>query len=380
MAQNRKGKHKRTTRKEGNAIETTQDVESNSREVKEFSERLSRFMNYFAVNEHLIEFRRKIMFAYEREMTIFQKVLGLNRRIYIFGSQIEGTTTREMMSDMDHLYRFDMFRLFLDSDNPPSQLDAHQVVIKVSTHGCASQYCVLTMIEPSTHARRFETLDPKRNPPDIVHFFQKDWTSTDGMIPHTIMFDTLNRGPRQTKRHGPAESIENTDFVNACYCKSLPKQCKFVFERPRPGHWPSEKTLKKAQTYGVFIVPQGPTKSTNICTNDYFEYQWRISSNLTERLLMFSLDIVHLQAYVLAKMLRKELFVPEYQDRLSTYHFKTAFFFAVENTPSHIWREENIYNCVKYILATLRRFLTRKNCPHFTIENVNLFEGKIKIH
>ncbi|KAH3713786.1 hypothetical protein DPMN_073588 [Dreissena polymorpha] len=194
----------------------------------------------------------------------------------------------------------------------------------------------------------------------------------DGRIPHTVMLDF-----RQATRHGPAERIGNVDHVSAWYCKSLPEQCKFVFKRPRPGHWPSEKILKEA---GVFIIPQGSPKSTNICTYDYSEYQWRISTNLTERLFMFSLDTIHLKAYVLTKMIRKELFGQEYRDRLSTFHFKTAFFFAVENTRPDLWREDNLINCVKYILATLRRFLMRHNCPHFTIENVNLFDGKIEKH
>ncbi|KAH3740553.1 uncharacterized protein LOC127851000 [Dreissena polymorpha] len=201
------------------------------------------------------------------------------------------------------------------------------------------------------------------------------------MIPHTVMFDTLTYPPpiaQHAKRHGPAESFGIMDHVNACYCKSLPKQCKLIFIKPRPGHWPSEKTLKQAKKLGVFILPQGPPKSTNICTYDYFDYHWRMSTNLTERLLMFSLDKVHLKSYVLTKIIRKELFVPEYGDRLSTFHFKTAFFFAVENTPPDVWIDNNLINCVKNILTTLRRFLTRRNCPHFTIENVNLFDGKFE--
>ena len=93
---------------------------------------------------------------------------------------------------------------------------------------------------------------------------------------------------------------------------------------------------------------------------------------------MFSLDTIHLKAFALTKIIRKELFVQEYQDRLSTFHFKTAFFFANENTRPDVWREDNLINCVKFILATLKRFLARRNCPHFTIQNVNLFNGKVK--
>ncbi|KAH3870054.1 hypothetical protein DPMN_033233 [Dreissena polymorpha] len=203
------------------------------------------------------------------------------------------------------------------------------------------------------------------------------------MIPHTVMFLLQYTPPailHQAKRHGPAVRIGEVEKVNACYCGSLPKQCKFVFERPRPGHWPSEKTLSKANKYGVFIVPQGPPKPTNICTYDDCDYQWRISKNLTERLFMFSLDTEHLKAYVLIKIIRKELFEQQYRDSLSSFHLKTALFYTVENTRPDVWMEDNLINCVKYILATLRRFLTRHICPHFTIENVNLFDGKIERH
>ncbi|XP_052248377.1 uncharacterized protein LOC127856299 isoform X2 [Dreissena polymorpha] len=383
MARNKRGKQKQTTPTESNTLKTSQDWESNSTDDKEFSETLSRVLDYVGVNADLIQFRRKIMLSYEREFTLIYNAFGSNRRGYIFGSQIEGTTTIGMMSDRDQLQRFDLFRLFLDSENPHILPHDHQVVIKVSTHVCASQYCVLTMIEPSTQARRFQPLDPYRDPFDIVNFFKWDWTTTDGMIHHKGISVIQNQLPlirMLTERHGPAQNIWNIDNIYACYCKSLPKQCKFIFERPRPGHWPSGKTLKKAKKYGIFIVPQGPPKHTNICTYDYFDYQWRISTNLTERLLMFSLDTVHLKAYVLIKMLRTELFMPEYQNRLSTFHLKTALFFAVENTRPDVWREDNLINCVKYILVTFRRFLKRRNCPHFTIANVNLFDGKMERH
>ncbi|KAH3740430.1 hypothetical protein DPMN_047136 [Dreissena polymorpha] len=79
-------------------------------------------------------------------------------------------------------------------------------------------------------------------------------------------------------------------------------------------------------------------------------------------------------------MIRKESFLPGYRNRLSTFHFKTAFFLAIENTRPDVWREDNLISCVKYILAFLKRFLTRRNCLHFTIEYVNMFDGKIERH
>ncbi|KAH3829326.1 hypothetical protein DPMN_131322 [Dreissena polymorpha] len=320
MEQNRQSPRDHTNK--SNARKEFQDEANNSTDDKEFSEDLSRVLDFLAINEQLIQFRRKRHLSIEREHTLMRKAMGFNIRTYFFGSQAEGTTTSGLMSDIDLLQHFETFRLFLESENPPLQPYDHQIVLMVITNVCAPQYCFLLLIEPSKQARRFQKIDPKKVPVDCVDFYRvmadciKSNNNTTGvMIPHTIMFGTLNQYPDKikkanAKRHGPAESIWHTDHVNACYCKSLPKQCNIVFERPRPGHWPSNKTLKKAKKYGVFIVPQGPPKSTNICTYDNFDYQWRISTNLTERLFMFSLNTVHLKAYILTKMIRKELFVP----------------------------------------------------------------------
>ncbi|KAH3819319.1 hypothetical protein DPMN_121052 [Dreissena polymorpha] len=162
--------------------------------------------------------------------------------------------------------------------------------------------------------------------------------------------------------------------------------------------------VEKAKKYGVFIVPQGPPNKTNMFTYDNVKkcgvvivrqvlptstniskydtssYYWRISTNLTERRLMFSLGMVHLKAYVLAKMITKENFVQNGVDTISTFHVKTALFFAVENIPSDVWRKNNLVNCVKYVLSNLRRFLNRRYFPHFTTKMVNIFDGKMDRH
>ena len=142
MARKRQSKHKHSTRKERNEWKPSQDVTSISQDQKEFSEKLSSVLDYFAFNTELMEFRRKDMLYLEREQTLLLQAHGYNRRMYMFGSQIEGTTTCRMKSDVDTLQRLDTFHLFLDSENPPLLPYCHKVLIKVSTNGCASQYCV----------------------------------------------------------------------------------------------------------------------------------------------------------------------------------------------------------------------------------------------
>ncbi|KAH3804019.1 hypothetical protein DPMN_132293 [Dreissena polymorpha] len=267
MGRERRSKQKHTTRKDRNKWKTAQDVAYNLTDDNEFSNTLSRILNECAVNEHLIQFRRERQLFFEREQTFVNKAFGLYRHMYIFGSQIEGTTTLGMMSDIDCLIRYDTFLLYLESENPPLHTHDQQVVLKVGAHSCSSQYCVLTMNEPSKQTMRFRQLNPNQKHVDLDHFFRCDWTQNDGKVPNTVMFILPYLTPsilQHAKRHGPAEGIGDIEYVHAFYCESIPKQCKFVFGRPRPGHWPSEKTLKKAKKYGVFIVPQGSPKRKHI--------------------------------------------------------------------------------------------------------------------
>ncbi|KAH3814766.1 hypothetical protein DPMN_143276 [Dreissena polymorpha] len=173
-------------------------------------------------------------------------------------------------------------------------------------------------------------------------------------------------------------------------CLSLPDNCIVLFKRPRPGHWPTKGTLsalEQCEVYMVYPGVQGHTFGYDTerrlsfiklqYDNKYVESQWRISTNMTERLLMFDLNIVQMKAFVITKMIRKELLQPLVNERLSTFHMKTALLFTVEKFPVEIWRDDNLAQCVIYCLKTLKCFLKIGYCPHYTISSVNLFEGKL---
>ncbi|KAH3720156.1 hypothetical protein DPMN_063050 [Dreissena polymorpha] len=169
-----------------------------------------------------------------------------------------------------------------------------------------------------------------------------------------------------------------------------------MISRNKPGHWPKYETLRRSSECGMFLVSPGiPTfgsevrfhanASVRYCTirsrgSDDFSKQWRMSTNMIERMLMFDLNIVQLKAYTIIKMLRKELFKHFVGDRFSTFHMKTAFLFTVENTPEERWTDRNLVACVVCCLKTLARFLKRRFCPHYTIADVNLFAGKLHTH
>ncbi|KAH3710140.1 hypothetical protein DPMN_069608 [Dreissena polymorpha] len=211
-----------------------------------------------------------------------------------------------MNSDTDELWCFKMFVLVLDSEAPTVSLNnSESVVIVVSTLNCAPQYCQLTLTEPVKQEKNFcnysfqcwQSEHFQRNAlvSDFFDHLKNENETLTGNINNNILHKVLRQKEdviKQSKWHGPAQLCGNKDNVYAFYCKSLPPECNFIFEWPRPDHWPSEKTSKKARKYGAFIVPQGPHISTNISKYDDSYYYWRISTNLTERELMFSLGTV----------------------------------------------------------------------------------------
>ncbi|XP_052777198.1 uncharacterized protein LOC128214660 [Mya arenaria] len=187
-------------------------------------------------------------------------------------------------------------------------------------------------------------------------------------------------------------SDEKFDHVQAYHCDQLPKEFKFMFNRPRPGHWPRPDTLVGARQTGVFLVPQGYTESpskqtmsrstafmvpSKLTSYPYSKWQWRFSTSLMERFLIFDFSPVQVKVYTLTKIIRKTFLKPVFGDRFSTFHIKTAMMFTIENYPLDIWREDNIVQCVSLLLATTKRWLKQKYCPHFTISGVNLFIGKL---
>ncbi|KAH3829780.1 hypothetical protein DPMN_103008 [Dreissena polymorpha] len=78
-------------------------------------------------------------------------------------------------------------------------------------------------------------------------------------------------------------------------------------------------------------------------------------------------------------MIRKELLGQLVDNRLSTFHMKTALLFTIKRFPENIWRHDNLVQCVVLCLNTLRRFLKRRYCPHYTIASVNLFDNKLEV-
>ena len=193
---------------------------------------------------------------------------------------------------------------------------------------------------------------------------------------HVVQHKHTTHGPQVSPgiliSHGPSSSwTHKVDIVFALPCSSQPEESQFLFQRPRLGHWPKHKTLEFAKQCSVFFVPQGPPY------NESRHLQWRLSTTLIERQLVFDFTEVQMQVYTLLKMLRVCYIKPQFDDNLSTYHLKTATMFTIESHPPDIWQRNNMVACAAYCFSTLLRWIKLRYCPHFTTHGVNLFYGKL---
>ncbi|XP_052776089.1 uncharacterized protein LOC128213979 [Mya arenaria] len=354
--------------------------------MQQLSLRLSRVLEHIGVNRYIRTRRRRTWLMKETLDRIRNEFHGYNITEYTFGSQTEGTTTLGMKSDIDTLICKNDWPVILDWSE---WIQGMVNLLVVKNEQSPPQHCWLQYVRPDL-------------PLPVTEVITSDMVDSEGRVLKTntqIELQEvwrLNSESGEVVQHGPSRSWdEMIDYIIAFHCTSLPEECKFLFCRPRPGHWPRPDTLATARQTGVFLVPQGYTEdpsrpvkcqSTTLhvpIENMYYplyKREWRFSTSIMERLLVFDMNIIQHKVYVFLKMLRKSIIKQVVDDRFSTFHIKTAILFTIETYPPNIWSEDNLVQCVIYCLTTLLRWLKIRLCPHYTISGVNLFTGKLFKH
>ena len=289
---------------------------------------------------------------------------GFDTTYYYLGSQSEGTTTPGLLSDTDLLLTNNKVNIMYsmadwqhggkinllmvkDADTPPQ----HYLL----------QVFRLDLPLPVTNL----------NHPDFVTDSQGRVFLSNLAIVRKIAAlcgdAHLRRGPSNSAR-------EDCDFVYAFKCKTLPPEIMSWFTKMGQVYWPSQETFEAAKKCPVFLVPDGYHGSVNNAI------QWRITPNIIERLLMFSLNIVQIKCLVVLKSIKKQEFVKYIHHencKFTTFHCKTALFFTLERTPPTLWTKCRLIECIVRCLETIQECLNQGNCPHFIVEGVDLFDGKL---
>jgi len=327
--------------------------------------RLIAALEDMGVTELIVSRRRHMFLQDESAKSVANKLRGFNVVSYHFGSMTEGTTTPGMGSDIDTLKCDHSVNIM--SGWPEWERRRHNLLM-VKHVTCSPQHYRLLEAREDLPLPRTQPYDEYcvtdvdgkiyRSNTQSEHLWRQ--YTVDGNLPHI--------------QAGPSHSwSEMYDFVFAHRCRKLPAECDSWFTRPRPGNWPTAEMLQVARELGCFLIPDGH------CFSEHSSVEWRVSPSLIERHLMFSMGIIHIQCYVTLKLLKKDTINPYLNGngKLTSFHCKTALFYAREQLLPEMWTVDRLFDCIMFCLELLRDWTISGHCPHYIMEEVNLFDGKL---
>jgi len=256
------------------------------------SEVLYQVLECVGVNPWVVERRRHTFLHREASVDVHEHQEGLDITTFCFGSQSEGTTTPGLQSDTDMLFtRNNVNIMFSWADWQQGRWN----LLMVRDEDTPPQHYLLQLIRSDV-------------PLPVTHNDDPDYfNDSQGRVFHSNMAIVRMAAALwgdNHMRHGPSNShSEVWDFVLAFQSQTLPPEIMSWFTKMQQCYWPSQETLQAARVCGCFLVPVGCHGSVNE------NIEWRITPNLIERLLMFSLNMVPIKCLVVLKMLKKHEFV-----------------------------------------------------------------------
>ncbi|XP_060563442.1 uncharacterized protein LOC132722875 [Ruditapes philippinarum] len=322
---------------------------------------LSEVLADIGVDERMILKRRRTWLLIESLWNINNQILDEKAVLmHIFGSQSEGTTTNEMDSDIDQLAYNKTINVIQDwSDWIPGVLN----LLMIQDNSVSPGYCLLQRLRDDV---------PLSANGDSDQYFFKDRTGKlflKNSVVYICNSDSEIHGPAGVLKGQPG--YKDLDKVFALHCTTWPQQARQWLDQQYEGQWPSAEMQQYCSRTGCFVVCVG-------CQGSKHEHlEWRISTSLAERCLMFNLNITQIRCYVLMKVILKAYITPFFQDVISSYMCKTVVFHCIANTHSNIWRKNNLLSCLTQCLYLLYTNIINENCPHFIIPRNNLMRGKI---
>jgi len=327
------------------------------------SQLLYHVLECVGVNAWVVERRRHTFSHMEAVEDVYDHLAGRDQTTFYFGSQSEGTTSPGLQSDTDMLFTDnDVNIMYTWADWQQGKKN----YLMVRDEDTPPQHYMLQWIRSDV-------------PRPVTYTDDRDFvTDSKGRVFYSNLA-VVRMGVAQWgdahRRHGPSNSWgEDWDFVSAFHCNTLPPEIMIWFTKMQNGYWPSKVTLQAARTCPLFIVPDGHHGSINEAI------QWRITPNLIERLLMFSLNMVQIKCLAVLKMLNKQEFIKYIlceKCKLTSFHGKTALFFTMKRTHPEVWTKCRLIECIVRCLETILDFLDKGKCPHFIVEGADLFDGKL---
>jgi len=333
-----------------------------------FSVLLYRQLDVIGVNKRVVTRRTETYLYREAVKTVRSKLDGQNITSIHFGSQSEGTTTPGLQSDTDTLRTLDDVNIMYTMDDWKQGARNYLMVRDATT---PAQHYMLQKMRSDRPLPVTYTDEP------FHEIDSQGRVLLSNLCIHNCIGDICIAFGRHQIRSGPSDTpFDDMDMVYAFRCNSLPTEIMSWFTHDRHGYWPPAEVFEAARHCPCYLVPDGHHASANK------DLEWRITPNLIERILMFSTNMVQRKCLIVMKMLKKERLtnvIPASHVRckITTFHCKTALFFTLEITPPNVWKKHRLVECIVRCLQTIRGFLFQGECPHYIVENVDLFDGKL---
>ncbi|XP_060584969.1 uncharacterized protein LOC132740921 [Ruditapes philippinarum] len=326
---------------------------------EQFSLMLSEVLYDIGVNEQKIARWRKLMQMEETLTNITMMQTGVNITSYYLGSKSEGTTTPGLESDLDYIACDNNVRVIQDLSEWEH---GKKNYLMIQNENTTPGYCLLQLFQ---YGRPM----PANEIPDEHHLSDRRRILCKNTIKDCFMTSGYEQhGPSIAKRwqHGFCD----TDMVPAFPCKSWPQSASGWLKRQGTGGLPTHEMRRFTAQTTCFVVPTGSKVSI------YPELEWRISTSLAEKYLMFNLNITQIRCYVLLKIILKSCLNPQGEINLSSFMIKTVLFHCIENTEPSIWVDNNLLTCLIFCLQELHSCVQNEHCSHFIISENNLMAGQ----
>ena len=301
---------------------------------------------------------------------------GDRRNMYFTGSKSEGLdlpgSDEDYMTDMNKTFKikvtqsldenndaFPYNTLFMSTENVPLGFALLQHLQQPRLHS------ILYSVSQNMYGRQYLSSD----------LFVKHFVSVFRYMNIPYLQSIQKQGPSaECWLSGQSTSESGTDAVFCIHCPFWPNESSEWVHRLRHFSWPTSQDISTITTFGFHLVavghPHSPTKLM----------EWRISFSMAERTLVWSFNHVQMQCYAVMKIILKQFIKSRCSTQnqvLCSYFIKTFLFWKYETTELNFWRENNLRECIKYLLAEFSKCIQEGVLRHYFIPRFNLLSVKL---
>lgn len=339
-------------------------------------EEIHRLLDALGFDETICYMKQSLVQAHESVKNVF---VGPKASVIHTGSSAEGFSgeyySKLSQSDFDIMISFNFLLYIANEDQLRSDVKTDiPFVARVSHDKVPPGYAKLEPIIDEEVALTSSLVVRVDN-----RLFVSSSSALSTLMPsHRLLVGKIGREEEekvQFVRHGPASSVvvqseeegfAKRDVVCGFCCQFWPKCAQKWVTRDR--EWPAREVVVTAAKKGCHLVPTGfPGSKTE-------HLEWRYSFAKAEREIMWLFNDCQRKCYALLKILNKEIVAIQFDTEiLTSYHVKTAMLWVLEEIPSSEWEGKNLFDGVRICMAKLMTFVRSRLCPHYFIDDANLF-------